>query len=99
MTSHRPVRYFGTWMGFTAEAPGLWFGEFRGERFELEKRRGEPGAPGGWYYYGPGHRTGVLCGDKPEDAAETAIECAGKFTECVRTGDRTVCTTCGQAHS
>lgn len=83
MKGHQPTRYFGTWMGFTAESPGLWAATYKDERFELEKRRGEPGAPSGWYYYGPLHRTGVLCGDKPEDAAEVAIESANlhRYTE------------------
>lgn len=59
----------GQW---TTRPPGMWAtppgAEPDSRVWELERRRGEPGHPGGWYVFGPGAPTGTRAGDSLDDA-------------------------------
>jgi ATP-dependent DNA ligase len=70
----RPVRYFGTPIGFVADGPGFWRGVHDGVGVTLERRRAERGCPAGWYYFGPGAPDGDHAGPLAADAAALAVK-------------------------
>jgi len=67
-------RGFGTGsLTFTRIGRAHWV--FDGvHRYEIERRRAEPGCPAGWYYFGPGTESGEYCGTA-EGAAQLAESC------------------------
>jgi len=72
----RPERWFGSPLLFTCESAGRWVhDDVQRGRWEIERRRAEPGHPAGWYVFGP-NVNGERAGEHPEDAAEMVFQVA-----------------------